>query len=399
MATVAAARQGTAMDRKGAGAAVGPEGLVRGFGPGATIFEQGSQGEEFFIILDGSVEIASGTDMLATLTEGEFFGEMAILDRRARSATARAGAGGARVLTADAARFLYLVAQQPGFAVLVMEAMSRRFRGEAGALPASEATPAQAPLYRVVEIAPETVQLNARSRACNAYLLRGPDRTVLVDTGLPATADALTDALEGLDVTPSDIDLVVLTHEHYDHVAALPRFIGHASIAAHPLAANKLRLGDAFATMQHAFDNGADRFAVDLELAQGSVIDTGAHRLRVYHTPGHSSGGIALFDERAGLLISGDTVLKGGSIGGVFGSGNASDYVYSLRLMKSLAPRLLLPGHGPLSDMPVADIETTEARCLRLLDESRRLFEALEPRAGVMRVVNAYRDLNRTFAD
>jgi CRP-like cAMP-binding protein len=96
------------------------------------IFEEGSTGRELFVVLDGEVEIAkvSGTSKttIIKLGRGEFFGEMAVIDGSARSATAIAAAPGTKVMRINHARFVYLVSQQPAFALMVMDALSKRLR-------------------------------------------------------------------------------------------------------------------------------------------------------------------------------------------------------------------------------------------------------------------------------
>jgi len=244
---------------------------------------------------------------------------MAVVDHRPRSATAVAVEAGTELMAVDMARFIYLVSQQPGFAMLVMEALSNRQRGTVRFQRSTSATAVNRKLYEVVPIDENCFQLRSRSRSGNAYLFRGTKKNVLVDTGLPSSSDALGEALRELGFAPSEIDLIVLTHEHFDHTAAVPFFGGRQTVAAHRLAANKINLNDEFATLQRAFGEPFTPFSVNWELTEGVIFDTGYHRLRVHHTPGHSSGSISLIDQRNGILISGDTVLKGGVIGGIFG--------------------------------------------------------------------------------
>jgi CRP-like cAMP-binding protein len=96
------------------------------------IFEEGSTGRELFVVLDGKVEIAkiSGASktVIVTLGKGEFFGEMAVIDGSSRSATAIAAAPNTRVMRINHARFVYLVSQQPAFALMIMDALSKRLR-------------------------------------------------------------------------------------------------------------------------------------------------------------------------------------------------------------------------------------------------------------------------------
>jgi CRP-like cAMP-binding protein len=96
------------------------------------IFEEGSSGRELFVVLDGKIDIAkisdAGKTVIVTLGKGEFFGEMAVIDGSSRSATAIAAAPNTRVMRINHARFVYLVSQQPAFALMIMDALSKRLR-------------------------------------------------------------------------------------------------------------------------------------------------------------------------------------------------------------------------------------------------------------------------------
>ena len=108
------------------------EKCINEFGVDDIIFEEGSTGRELFVVLDGEVEIAkiSGASKttIIKLGKGEFFGEMAVIDGSARSATAIASAPNTKVMRINHARFVYLVSQQPAFALMVMDALSKRLR-------------------------------------------------------------------------------------------------------------------------------------------------------------------------------------------------------------------------------------------------------------------------------
>ncbi|MEO6839754.1 MAG: cyclic nucleotide-binding domain-containing protein [Bradyrhizobium sp.] len=108
------------------------EKCINEFDVGDVIFEEGSTGRELFVVLDGRIDIvkkngASNT-VIVTLSKGEFFGEMAVIDGSARSATAVSAAPNTRVMRINHARFVYLVSQQPAFALMVMDALSKRLR-------------------------------------------------------------------------------------------------------------------------------------------------------------------------------------------------------------------------------------------------------------------------------
>jgi CRP-like cAMP-binding protein len=108
------------------------EKCINEFDVGDIIFEEGSTGRELFVVLDGRIDIfkldGATRTMIVTLGKGEFFGEMAVIDGSARSATAVAAAPKTRVMRINHARFVYLVSQQPAFALMVMDALSKRLR-------------------------------------------------------------------------------------------------------------------------------------------------------------------------------------------------------------------------------------------------------------------------------
>jgi CRP/FNR family transcriptional regulator, cyclic AMP receptor protein len=108
------------------------EKCINEFDVGDVIFEEGSTGRELYVVLDGEVEIAkvdgATKTVIVTLGKGEFFGEMAVIDGSSRSATAIAACAKTRVMRINHARFVYLVSQQPAFALMIMDALSKRLR-------------------------------------------------------------------------------------------------------------------------------------------------------------------------------------------------------------------------------------------------------------------------------
>src|SRR5260370_38759969 len=108
------------------------EKCINEFDVGDVIFEEGSTGRELFVVLDGQVEIAklngASKTVIVTLGKGEFFGEMAVIDSPSRSATAIAATAHTKVMRINPARFVYLVTQQPAFALTIMDAPSKRAR-------------------------------------------------------------------------------------------------------------------------------------------------------------------------------------------------------------------------------------------------------------------------------
>ena len=103
--------------------------VERQYAPGAEIVHEGDMAAGFFLIMDGRVDIlrGDGPSPVASLTKGAYFGEMALLDGRPRSATVRA-AEQTRCLAMPRWDFLAEVKSNPDIAVELLETLSLRVR-------------------------------------------------------------------------------------------------------------------------------------------------------------------------------------------------------------------------------------------------------------------------------
>ncbi|MGA7809601.1 MBL fold metallo-hydrolase [Bradyrhizobium sp.] len=247
----------------------------------------------------------------------------------------------------------------------------------------------------LIQAADDVFQIRFKNRAANAYVVRGASRTIMIDVGLSSNYPQLLQCLHQLDCPPDRIDMVVLSHEHLDHIGATHHFSGRTLIAAHRLAANKIMLRDDFSTLRKMFNEPNEPIHVDLWLEEGNLIDLGNFRLDVMYTPGHTSACISLFDHDKGLLFAADTLMPGGVMGGVFGSGCISDYIQSLERLKGLNSKILLSGHGRLSDAPQEDVRIALQRSHGLLSDTGHLFDALDARANFEPIMQSVRDLNK----
>ena len=166
-------------------------------------------------------------------------------------------------------------------------------------------------LATLIQATEDVYQIRFKNRAANAYLVRGSKRTIMIDVGLSSNYPHLLTCLAHLGVTPDVIDMVVLSHEHLDHIGAAYHFHDKAFIAAHRLAANKIMLRDDFSMLRKMFNEPSVPIDVDIWLEEGNLIDLGNFRLNVMHTPGHTSACITLFDQDKGLLFAADTLDAG----------------------------------------------------------------------------------------
>ena len=106
--------------------------VTRTFKDLEVIFEEGSHGDEMYIVHSGTVKLVkqspAGEIVIATIQPGEFFGEMALVDNTPRSVCAVAAADQTRLLALDRDKFLFLVSHQPAFALTIMHVLCQRIR-------------------------------------------------------------------------------------------------------------------------------------------------------------------------------------------------------------------------------------------------------------------------------
>jgi glyoxylase-like metal-dependent hydrolase (beta-lactamase superfamily II) len=181
------------------------------------------------------------------------------------------------------------------------------------------------------------------SAGSNIFLVVG-SRTALIDTGILSESRRnialIKDALKG-----RRLDMIILTHFHADHTGGLSDMaeeFGSEAFAGAGDAPYITNGGPAY-TLSDMF--GGPEPAEVSELMEGDVIDLGEHRLRVINTPGHTSGGICLYDEVTRSLFSGDTVFGYGVGRTDFPSGSARELVNSLRKLSGMDVKMLYPGH------------------------------------------------------
>src|SRR6202012_2971365 len=99
----------------------------------------------------------------------------------------------------------------------------------------------------LIQAAENVYQIRFKNRAANAYLVRGKSRTIMIDVGLTSNYPALVECLNHVDCPPDRMDMVILSHEHLDHIGAAWKFNEHRTIiAAHRLPPDKMLLGAGF---------------------------------------------------------------------------------------------------------------------------------------------------------
>ncbi|HZQ34260.1 MAG TPA: MBL fold metallo-hydrolase [Mycobacterium sp.] len=161
----------------------------------------------------------------------------------------------------------------------------------------------------------------------NTWVLRGPgsDEVVVVDPGPDDHEHIAKVAAVG------QIPLVLISHRHGDHTDGIDKLVELTGAVVRSVGSGFLRgLGG--------------------PLADGEVINAAGLNIKVLATPGHTADSVSFLLDDA--VLTADTVLGRGTTVIDRESGSLSEYLESLRLLRGLGDRAVLPGHGPdLTDL------------------------------------------------
>lgn len=95
---------------------------------GQEIFREGEAGESMYFVAEGSVRLSKGKQVLRVMKAGEYFGEMALLLKAGRAATAKACEGGATLIPISAANMDRVLVQNPRIVLALLREMAERLR-------------------------------------------------------------------------------------------------------------------------------------------------------------------------------------------------------------------------------------------------------------------------------
>lgn len=220
----------------------------------------------------------------------------------------------------------------------------------------------------------------------NVWLVEGRERDLVVDAG-NGVGD-LAAALAPLRSHPDKPLIAVLTHAHPDHQGGLYQMkerlahrlevaeLDHPSIrrtllaASYPQAVHKAMADEGLAlpeTLIGALPQaGFDPATFTLVpcsptrlVEEGDCVDLGDRVFRVLHLPGHSPGGVGLFDEASGVLFAGDVVYDGALLDNLPGA-SVKDYVRTMRRLLKLRVNTVHAGH---------DASFGQARLIAIADD------------------------------
>ena len=255
----------------------------------------------------------------------------------------------------------------------------------------------------------------------SCWVLRGAPLT-LVDPGprRDGTRAALEDGLRELGLRVEDVELVVLTHQHHDHVGLAAEVADRsgARVAATPRLAAYLgdyeqaaERDDAYAVammrrhgidadtrqtlddISRSFRRYTEGVTADAVVGEGEQIVAGGRTFTVLERPGHSPTDTVFLDASDGVLVGGDHLLERVSSNPIahvpiddrdpvdVATGDRRralvEYLASMRATAALDVSAVLPGHGPAFEGHRALIETREAMHAR---RARRILRSVDGR-------------------
>lgn len=190
---------------------------------------------------------------------------------------------------------------------------------------------------------------------CNIWHVRGRDRDMLVDSGMGVVS-----LREHVPLVTEKACVAVASHTHFDHIGCHHEFgeclvhPAEADLLMRPTRINTLAedyvTDDIFTALPPAPYLSADYQVTGVArprlIEDGDIVDLGDRHFTVIHTPGHSPGGVALFEAASGTLFSGDIHYDGPLIEDTYHS-NLDDYIASMKRLLDLPVRVVHGGHFP----------------------------------------------------
>lgn len=155
----------------------------------------------------------------------------------------------------------------------------------------------------------------------NVWKLESDSETILIDVG---TGDSWQNIRE-----LEDVDKVVITHSHYDHVDNLPKVV------------------DAYAPKVYSYE--PDNLPAEAEeLKEGDVIELCGSEFEVFHTPGHKDDSICLYSEGENTIFTGDLIFPDGGFGRTdLDEGDRDILIESIEKLTDLEVEEMYCGHEP----------------------------------------------------
>lgn len=205
----------------------------------------------------------------------------------------------------------------------------------------------------------------------NTWLIGSRRGRIVVDPGEDDAAH-----VAALVEAAGEVELIVVTHRHPDHVGAAPAL--HEATGAPVVAVDE------------------QLCLAGLPLVDGAVFAADETEVQVVATPGHTADSVCLVLD-CGPVLTGDTILGRGTTVVAHPDGALGPYLDSLARLAELGDRLVLPGHGPELPSLAAVSRQYLAHRAERLDQIRAALQTLGPDASAREIVeHVYADVDRS---
>ncbi len=177
----------------------------------------------------------------------------------------------------------------------------------------------------------------------NTYLITGK-RNILIDPGHYHLFNRIKEELKKLALSISDIDLVIFTHGHLDHMEGIRAFQDTPAIyAIHKDEWHIIKKGLSY----HMGVFCSYDIKPHMLLQDGDLV-VGDKKFQIIHTPGHSPGSICIYWSDKRVLFTGDCVFEQGIGRTDLPGGDSEALRMSIRKISELDTHYVLPGHGDM---------------------------------------------------
>ncbi len=180
----------------------------------------------------------------------------------------------------------------------------------------------------------------------NSYLIskEGSSACWLIDAGFEP--GSMIEEIKAAGLRP---ELLIYTHAHLDHIAGADAVISAFPEIKTAISSEEAAfLSDPALNLSTSTGMNITAPPADMELSDGEELDFEGFIFKVLHTPGHSPGGICLYQRESDILFSGDTLFQG-SVGRYdFPTSNGEALMASIKEKLITLPdtTIIYPGHG-----------------------------------------------------
>ncbi len=182
---------------------------------------------------------------------------------------------------------------------------------------------------------------NPTANNCNTYLIDGEKR-ILIDPGHYHLFRHVTENLYRLSLSLQDIDLVIITHGHPDHIESVRYFFDTSAL----IAIHETEMDFIKKTAPHYGEAlGVSESGFHFFLQEGDLKIDGL-TFQVINAPGHSPGSVCLYWPAKRALFTGDVIFYQGVGRTDLPAGNGEQLKESIRRLSEFDAEFLLPGHG-----------------------------------------------------